>query len=121
METHDNYTVRWNCALPTEQAAAAAMLDDISSSLLTEQAKYKVVDFPIFIKFYIQYTKSGLLGDSYRLLDSDSFERWLDDSQTGLLWLRDLPGTGKMPLVRRFIERSKVSREADFLASIHSA
>ncbi|CAH0048128.1 unnamed protein product [Clonostachys solani] len=56
-------------------------------------------------KTRIQSTKGGLLRDSYRwILQHDDFERWRDDSQGQLLWIKGDPGKGKTMLLCGIID-----------------
>ncbi|KAH6970522.1 NACHT domain-containing protein [Ilyonectria sp. MPI-CAGE-AT-0026] len=56
-------------------------------------------------KTRIQETKGGLLRDSYRwILDNDDFQRWRDDSQSQLLWIKGDPGKGKTMLLCGIID-----------------
>lgn len=56
-------------------------------------------------KTRIQDTKGGLLIDSYRwILDNDDFQRWHDDSQNQLLWIKGDPGKGKTMLLCGIID-----------------
>ncbi|WYZ36192.1 hypothetical protein EsH8_XI_000075 [Colletotrichum jinshuiense] len=51
-------------------------------------------------KTRIERTKGGLLRDSYRwILDHDDFQRWRDDEQSRLLWIKGDPGKGKTMLL----------------------
>uniref|UniRef100_A0A0D2YF15 NACHT domain-containing protein n=1 Tax=Fusarium oxysporum (strain Fo5176) TaxID=660025 RepID=A0A0D2YF15_FUSOF len=53
----------------------------------------------------IQDTKGGLLRDSYRwILDNDNFQRWRDDPQSQLLWIKGAPGKGKTMLLCGIID-----------------
>ncbi|KAF2188788.1 HET-D, partial [Zopfia rhizophila CBS 207.26] len=48
----------------------------------------------------IEDTKGGLLEDSYRwILENLDFQRWQDDSQSRLLWIKGDPGKGKTMLL----------------------
>ncbi|KAM5353453.1 hypothetical protein ACJ41O_000103 [Fusarium nematophilum] len=56
-------------------------------------------------KTRIQDTKGGLLRDSYRwILDHDDFQRWRDDPQSQLLWIKGDPGKGKTMLLCGIID-----------------
>jgi hypothetical protein len=51
-------------------------------------------------KARIEATKGGLLRDSYRwILDHDDFQRWRNDPQSQLLWIKGDPGKGKTMLL----------------------
>jgi hypothetical protein len=48
----------------------------------------------------IEDTKGGLLKDSYRwILENSDFQRWRDDQQSRLLWIKGDPGKGKTMLL----------------------
>ncbi|KAF1959412.1 WD40 repeat-like protein [Byssothecium circinans] len=48
----------------------------------------------------IEDTKGGLLKDSYRwILENPDFQRWRDDQQSRLLWIKGDPGKGKTMLL----------------------
>jgi len=48
----------------------------------------------------IEETKGGLLEDSYRwVLEDSDFQRWRDDPQSRLLWIKGDPGKGKTMLL----------------------
>ncbi|KAF1958486.1 HET-domain-containing protein [Byssothecium circinans] len=48
----------------------------------------------------IEETKGGLLEDSYRwILENSDFQRWRDDEQSRLLWIKGDPGKGKTMLL----------------------
>ncbi|KAF2258886.1 WD40 repeat-like protein [Lojkania enalia] len=48
----------------------------------------------------IEDTKGGLLDDSYRwILENSDFQRWCDDEQSRLLWIKGDPGKGKTMLL----------------------
>ena len=56
----------------------------------------------------IQDTKGGLLKDSYRwILDNADFQRWRDDEQSRLLWIKGDPGKGKTMLLCGIIDELK--------------
>ncbi|KAK7426210.1 hypothetical protein QQZ08_007239 [Neonectria magnoliae] len=56
-------------------------------------------------KTRIQETKGGLLKGSYRwILDNDDFQRWRDDLQSQLLWIKGDPGKGKTMLLCGIID-----------------
>ncbi|PNP53257.1 hypothetical protein FNYG_15766 [Fusarium nygamai] len=56
-------------------------------------------------KTRIQDTKGGLLRESYRwILDNDNFQRWRDDPQSQLLWIKGDPGKGKTMLLCGIID-----------------
>jgi len=48
----------------------------------------------------IKETKGGLLADLYRwVLHNDDFQRWRDNGQSPLLWIKGDPGKGKTMLL----------------------
>lgn len=48
----------------------------------------------------IEDTNGGLLADSYRwILENSDFQRWRDDQQSPLLWIKGDPGKGKTMLL----------------------
>jgi hypothetical protein len=48
----------------------------------------------------IEATNGGLLEDSYRwILETSGFQRWRDDQQSRLLWIKGDPGKGKTILL----------------------
>jgi hypothetical protein len=58
----------------------------------------------------IEETKGDLLEDSYRwILDNSDFQRWQDDSQSRLLWIKGDPGKGKTMLLCGIINELKKS------------
>ncbi|KAF2476795.1 WD40 repeat-like protein [Lindgomyces ingoldianus] len=55
---------------------------------------------PCHDKERIEKTKGGLLEDSYRwILQNPDFQRWRDDDQSRLLWIKGDPGKGKTMLL----------------------
>jgi hypothetical protein len=58
----------------------------------------------------IEETKGGLLKDAYRwVLDHPDFQRWRDDAQTQLLWVKADPGKGKTMLLCGIIDELQES------------
>jgi hypothetical protein len=58
----------------------------------------------------IEDTKGGLLEDSYRwILENSDFQRWRDDEQSRLLWVKGDPGKGKTMLLCGIINELKKS------------
>lgn len=58
----------------------------------------------------IEETKGGLFQDSYRwILKNDAFQRWRDDQQSRLLWIKGDPGKGKMMLLCGIIDELEKS------------
>lgn len=63
-------------------------------------------------KARIQGTKGGLLRDSYLwILDNDDFQRWRDDPQSQLLWIKGDPGKGKTMLLCGIIDELEKERD----------
>ena len=61
-------------------------------------------------KTRIENTKGGLLEEAYRwILDNDDFQRWRDDQQSRLLWIKGDPGKGKTLLLCGIINELKKS------------
>jgi hypothetical protein len=59
----------------------------------------------------IEETKGGLLKDAYDwVLDHPDFERWRDDVQTQLLWIRADPGKGKTMLLCGIVNELQKSK-----------
>lgn len=58
----------------------------------------------------IEDTNSGLLKDSYRwILENSDFQRWCNDEQSRLLWIKGDPGKGKTMLLCGIINEFKKS------------
>ena len=58
----------------------------------------------------IEDTNSGLLEDSYRwILENSDFQRWRNDEQSRLLWIKGDPGKGKTMLLCGIIDEFKKS------------
>jgi hypothetical protein len=58
----------------------------------------------------IEDTKGGLLKDSYRwILENSNFQRWRDDQQSRLLWIKGDPGKGKTMLLCGIVNELKES------------
>lgn len=58
----------------------------------------------------IEDTNSGLLEDSYRwILKNSDFQRWRNDEQSRLLWIKGGPGKGKTMLLCGIIDEFKKS------------
>ena len=58
----------------------------------------------------IEETKGGLLEDSYHwILENPDFQRWRDDQQSRLLWIKGDPGKGKTMLLCGVINELKKS------------
>jgi hypothetical protein len=51
-------------------------------------------------KIRIEQTKGGILGNAYKwVLDNAEFQRWRDDEQSRLLWIKGDPGKSKTMLL----------------------
>ncbi|KAF2179641.1 HET-domain-containing protein [Zopfia rhizophila CBS 207.26] len=58
----------------------------------------------------IEETKGGLLEDSYHwILENSDFQRWRDDPQSRLLWIKGDPGKGKTMLLCGIVNELKKS------------
>jgi ABC-type molybdenum transport system ATPase subunit/photorepair protein PhrA len=70
----------------------------------------------------IQETKGGLLEDSYRwILKNTDFQRWRDDEQSRLLWIKGDPGKGKTMLLCGISnELNKSMAKTDQLSCVRS-
>ena len=56
-------------------------------------------------KIRIERTKGGLLSDSFRwILDNSEFQRWREDKQSQLLWIKGDAGKGKTMLMIGIID-----------------
>ncbi|KAF1965715.1 HET-R [Bimuria novae-zelandiae CBS 107.79] len=66
----------------------------------------------------IEETKGGLLEDSYRwIIENSDFQRWRDNKQSRLLWIKGDPGKGKTMLLCGIInELSKSMPKTDQLS-----
>jgi len=59
-------------------------------------------------KTHIEQTKGGLLKDSYRwILGNADFQRWRDDEESRLLWIKGAPGKGKTMLLCGIVDELK--------------
>ena len=68
-------------------------------------------------KTRIEQTKGGLLADSYRwVLDNADFQRWRDDGQSQLLWIKGDPGKGKTMLLCGIINELKSTSDSSLLS-----
>ena len=66
----------------------------------------------------IEETKGGLLADSYRwILDNPEFQRWHNDQESRLLWIKGDPGKGKTMLLCGIINELCKSVEKSTLLS----
>jgi hypothetical protein len=58
----------------------------------------------------IEDTKGGLLRDSYKwILEHPDFQRWRDDIQSRLLWIKGDPGKGKTMLISGILDEMSPS------------
>ncbi|KUI61249.1 Vegetative incompatibility protein HET-E-1 [Cytospora mali] len=65
----------------------------------------------------IEQAKGGLLRDSYRwILEHDDFQRWRNDDQSRLLWVKGDPGKGKTMLLCGIID--ELEKETQPVANI---
>jgi hypothetical protein len=66
----------------------------------------------------IEETKGGLLEDSYRwILENSDFQRWRNNQQSRLLWIKGDPGKGKTMLLCGIVnELTKSMAETDLLS-----
>ncbi|KAL2141950.1 hypothetical protein VTI28DRAFT_1785 [Corynascus sepedonium] len=65
----------------------------------------------------IEDEKGGLLRDSYRwVLDNTEFQRWREDKDSRLLWIKGDPGKGKTMLLCGIIEELKKFAPSDLLS-----
>ncbi|KAM5342885.1 hypothetical protein ACJ41O_013851 [Fusarium nematophilum] len=77
-------------------STAKSAEDDLNNSCL---ADLRCTD-PRHDKRRIEQTKGGLLNDSYRwILDNPDFQRWQNDEECRLLWIKGDPGKGKTMLL----------------------
>jgi hypothetical protein len=62
-------------------------------------------------KIRIERTKGGLLNDSFRwILDNSQFQRWREDKQSQLLWIKWDAGKGNTMLIIGIIDELHSSR-----------
>ncbi|KAF2174469.1 hypothetical protein K469DRAFT_708943 [Zopfia rhizophila CBS 207.26] len=80
-------------------ASAFKRLEEEINKLSTYIQDLRITD-PRDDKKRIEDTKGGLLIDSYRwILENSDFQRWRDDHQSRLLWIKGDPGKGKTMLL----------------------
>jgi hypothetical protein len=122
---HDDYTVGCVCALPIEQTAVTAMLDQRHADLpkppndsntytlgsVGNFERTRALDNPS-TSLLTEQTKGGLLESRHWIIDIADFQQWRNDNQS-LTWIKGYPGTGKSTLPRHVNDGLKVSREAD--------
>jgi hypothetical protein len=73
---------------------------NMSAPVLTDEDNYCLADLqltdPRDEKIRIERTKGGLLSDSFRwILSNPEFQRWREDKQSQLLWIKGDAGKGK--------------------------
>ncbi|KAF1969949.1 WD40 repeat-like protein [Bimuria novae-zelandiae CBS 107.79] len=79
--------------------SAFKRLDEEIAKLSTYVQDIRITD-PRDDKKRIEDTKGGLLKDSYHwILENSDFQRWRDDHQHRLLWIKGDPGKGKTMLL----------------------
>jgi hypothetical protein len=66
----------------------------------------------------IEDTNGGLLEDSYRwIFENSAFQRWRDDQQSRLLWIKGDPGKGKTMLLCGIINKLEKSMSKIYILS----
>ncbi|KAN0077506.1 hypothetical protein V8E54_005810 [Elaphomyces granulatus] len=91
-------------------AAVSATDDELSCkfvstpNVMTDEDHHCIADLlltdPRNEKSRIERTKGGLLNDSFRwILDNSEFQRWREDKQSQLLWIKGDAGKGKTMLM----------------------
>ncbi|KAK2038280.1 hypothetical protein LZ31DRAFT_570242 [Colletotrichum somersetense] len=70
----------------------------------------------------IEHTKGGLIREAYRwILDHENFQRWRDNKESRLLWIKGDPGKGKTMLLCGIInELSKPPTRSKFISLFSS-
>lgn len=65
----------------------------------------------------IEKTKGGLLKESYRwILENSDFQRWRDERQSRLLWIKGDPGKGKTMLLCGIVDELEKTAKMDLLS-----
>jgi nucleoside-triphosphatase THEP1 len=83
----------------TEAATAFGRLREVIDKREKCVQDLRLTD-PRHDKQRIEYTKGGLLEDSYRwILENSDFQRWRGDQESRLLWIKGDPGKGKTMLL----------------------
>jgi hypothetical protein len=83
----------------TEAATAFGRLREVIDKREKCVQDLRLTD-PRHDKKRIEDTKGGLLEDSYRwILENPDFQRWRDDQESRLLWIKGDPGKGKTMLL----------------------
>jgi nucleoside-triphosphatase THEP1 len=83
----------------TEAATAFGRLREVIDKREKCVQDLRLTD-PRHDKKRIEDTKGGLLEDSYRwILENSDFQRWRDDQESRLLWIKGDPGKGKTMLL----------------------
>src|ERR1700722_4535719 len=77
---------------------------NMSVLVMTDEDRHCLADLlltdPRNEKIRIERTKGGLLNDSFRwILDNSEFQRWREDKQSQLLWIKGDAGKGKTMLM----------------------
>ncbi|KAF2685713.1 HET-domain-containing protein [Lentithecium fluviatile CBS 122367] len=98
-------------------ASAFKRLEEEIDKLSTYIQDLRLTD-PYDDKKRIEETKGGLLEDSYCwILENSDFQRWRDDQQSRLLWIKGDPGKGKTMLLCGIInELNKSMAKTDQLS-----
>src|SRR5467141_3786172 len=81
----------------------------MSISVMTDKDHHCLADLlltdPRNEKIRIEWTKGGLLSDSFRwILNNSEFQRWREDKQSQLLWIKGDAGKGKTMLMIGIID-----------------
>ncbi|KAN0085607.1 hypothetical protein V8E54_002074 [Elaphomyces granulatus] len=108
-------------------AAVNTNLQDISQcvpNVMTDEDHHCLADLlltdPRNEKIRIEWTKGGLLSDSFRwILDNSEFRRWREDKQSQLLWIKGDAGKGKTMLMIGIIDelQQQVARSRESSAT----
>src|ERR1700722_353906 len=82
---------------------------NMSVLVMTDEDRHCLADLlltdPRNEKIRIERTKGGLLNDSFRwILDNSEFQRWREDKQSQLLWIKGDAGKGKTMLMIGIID-----------------
>ncbi|KAF2257716.1 WD40 repeat-like protein [Lojkania enalia] len=98
-------------------ASAFKRLEEEINKLSSYIRDLRLTD-PCDDKKCLEETKGGLLEDSYRwILENSDFQRWRDDEQSRLLWIKGAPGKGKTMLLCGIInELNKLMTKTSQLA-----
>jgi hypothetical protein len=86
----------------------------------TECLRHLYVTDPRADKTRIEWTKGGLIADSYHwILENDDFKQWRNDQQSHLLWIKGDPGKGKTMLLCGIIDELQKSVAETHLLSFY--